>query len=304
MAQEKIDPFTKELPTKEFIYPYLMLVLHNRGGSARNTDCEKDLIQWFNLSDDLSAKKAVDGSSLFAGRVHFARLELDWAGYVETVSRGVWGLSQKGKDKIPDLVDLDEKQLDTFRKEVYRLVAEEGKKKKKAKELKKEEEIDGISEEEDEEKKKEEKQKEQLDKIRAMDPFAFERLCKKLFEAVGYEDAVETKQTGDNGIDGFGFFSFGLVRFKVVFQAKRYQEGSNISSDQIHKLHGAMNDDRADKAVFITTSDFTRAGRETARRLGIECINGDRLIGLLKKHKLGYSPVTEHEFDEDFFDKI
>ena len=299
MTKEPVPPLT-EVPSFKHIYPYLLLALHELGGEARTKDVVAKLAERFQLSDELSEKKMKGGDLEFYYNAGSARLDLKYAGYLTSDAPfGVWALSQKGRERIPELTkwdtNKDKKSLDNFREEVG--LAAKGKQAERAKQV-----VEELDKEEKQAKKEEQRQERQLNKIRKMDPFAFERLCKKLFKAVGYEDAVETKRTGDHGIDGFGFFAFGLVRFKVVFQSKRYQKGSNISSDRIQALHGAMVQDKAEKAVFITTSDFTKRGREAAHELGIECINGEELIELLKKHRLGYRPVEEPEFDEAFFD--
>ena len=325
MTKGPIPPL-RVVPTKQFIYPYLLLALHELGGSARRKAVIDKVIEWLDPNDELIKEVAKKGSLRLPSRVVWSQLDLLFAGYLKS-SGDSWSLSQQGKEKIPDLTkwlsNQDEASLDNFIKETARLTAEEVKRRianreETVEEMVGDEETDREEEQAEQEKQEQQEQESQLNKIRAMDPFAFERLCKKLFEAVGYEDAIETKQTGDHGIDGFGFFSFGLVGFKVVFQAKRYQEASNISSDRIHRLHGAMKEDGAEKAVFITTSDFTRNGRNTARKLGIECINGDKLIELLKKYELGYSResvateytsnrkivTTEYKFNEEFFDNV
>ena len=297
--EEPVPPWTK-IPPKKYIYPYLLLELHKSGGEARTRDAVAKLAEIFQLSEKLLKKKMKGGDLHFYFNAGWARLDLKDAGYLASDSPiGVWALSQKGREKIPDLAEWDtnkdKESLDNFREKVRLAAKKKGA--EKAKQV-----VEELDKEKKQTKKEEQEQERQLNKIRTMDPFAFERLCKKLFKAVGYEDAVETKRTGDLGIDGFGFFAFGLVRFKVVFQSKRYQKGSNISSDRIQALHGAMVQDKAEKAVFITTSDFTKSGREAAHELGIECINGEELIELLKKHRLGYRPVEEPEFDEAFFD--
>ena len=301
-AKKELVPSWMEVPSYKYIYPYLLLALHQLGGEAKTGDAVAKLAEMFQLSEKLLRKKMKGGDLEFYYNTCWARLVLKDAGYlVSDAPHGVWALSQEGRKKISELAEWDtnkdKEALDNFREEVKLAAKKKGA--KKAKRV-----VEELDKEKKQAKREEQRQERQLNKIRTMNPFAFERLCKKLFKAVGYEDAVETKRTGDFGIDGFGFFAFGLVRFKVVFQSKRYKKGSNISSDKILELHGAMAKHKAEKAVFITTSDFTKRGREAAHELGIECINGEELIELLKKHRLGYSPVEEPEFNESFFDSM
>jgi len=330
MAKEDISSFNKDMPKVRDIFPDLLLAFHRLGGSATVAACVEELGKMLELTDE-QLNRVDDGNfSIFLNYVHLARLNLTYAGYLEEISRPVWGLSRKGKEKITDLIQCDEDKLDEFKQEVVQLANEEWKRKKKEKEEKQrlgvgegevpdneeiskdqereeqlEKEIDETTDEEiKKDQEEEEKQKEQLDKIRTMDPFAFERLCKKLFEAVGYEDAEETNKAKDVGIDGYGFIVFGLVRFKVVFQAKRYGGSTKISAEEIRALEGSKSQKKAEKAVFITTSDFTKSAKETAEECDISLVNGERLLKLLKKYRLGYSVkkvTTEYQFDENFF---
>jgi len=312
MAKEPKPPL-KAMPTKEFIYPYFLLILHELGGSARNKDVINKLAKRFKLSDELIKEVTTKGNPQFPSRVGWTEFNLRFIGYLKYSPGDIWVLSQQGKEMIPNLTkwlsNRDKESLDNFREEVSRLLSEEQDRRKSRQKDSVEAMVNGeeADREGEQAKKERREQEEQLEKIRSMDPFAFERLCKKLFDAVGYEDAVETKRSHDGGIDGYGFLTFGLVRFKVVFQAKRWKEGTNINLDHIVDLavrKRQVKGVKAEKAVLITTSDFTKDARKRADELGIECINGNRLVGLLKKYKLGYSPVTEHEFDKDFFDKV
>jgi restriction system protein len=66
---------------------------------------------------------------------------------------------------------------------------------------------------------------------------------------------------------------------------------------------------RADKGLFITTGTFTREATKEATRDGaspIDLIDGDDLIDLLKKLRLGVKVqmVEEVEVDTQWFEKI
>ncbi len=59
-------------------------------------------------------------------------------------------------------------------------------------------------------------------------------------------------------------------------------------------------DEKAEKAVFITTSSFTRDAKNRASEYGMELIDGKRLIEFLKKYEIGF----EQQIVKNYFDKI
>jgi restriction system protein len=115
-------------------------------------------------------------------------------------------------------------------------------------------------------------QNDELTYLKSLDPYKFERLCAKLFEKMNLENVQYTQRSKDNGIDGFGDLVFGLVKFRVVFQAKRFQDKS-VGSPNVRELEGSKRQHRAEKAIFITTSFYTKSAKEAADDLKIELID-------------------------------
>ena len=61
---------------------------------------------------------------------------------------------------------------------------------------------------------------------------------------------------------------------------------------------------RGEKGLIITTGRFTKEAKSEASRDGvtpIELIDGNRLVELFEKYRLGLKPVTVFEIDHDFF---
>jgi len=70
-------------------------------------------------------------------------------------------------------------------------------------------------------------------------------------------------RSGDEGIDGvISLDTLGLD--KVYLQAKKYT-GASVGSPAIREFKGALDGQRASKGVFITTSQFSKEARETAK---------------------------------------
>ncbi len=131
-----------------------------------------------------------------------------------------------------------------------------------------------------------------------MHPDAFERLIVDLLLAMGFggsrKDAGERLgRTGDGGIDGI-IRQDALGLDAVFIQAKRYAEDSPVSAPAIQGFAGALPGRGATKGVFVTTSRFTPAARETAegyRSHRIVLIDGPELARLLIEHEIGVRVV-------------
>ena len=310
MAQENIN-FGNDIPKQRFLPPYVLLVLQNLGGQATVHEVEKGVAKMLKVNDELlNTKTAKTDAGVFSTEVRFARQRLVWSEYLlgtDEVGKGNWALSKKGKEVIKEIYPREETVLNKFRDHVWEK-SEEVRKEKHEKNKKEKQENsekwktfqDSESEqlELDEERTEEQEGITMLDSIKQMSPEAFERLCGRLFKEAGYEDVVVTQKSHDGGLDGFGFLVFGLVRFKVIFQAKRYTD-SPIGVDAIKLLDKTKTDKKAEKSVFITTSTFTRGAVEQADNDGIELIDGDDLLLRLKEYKIGCKPT--YEFDKDFF---
>ena len=137
-----------------------------------------------------------------------------------------------------------------------------------------------------------------------MSPKNFERFCLYLLRVNNFENLILTGKSHDEGIDGIGVLKINpFVSFKVLFQAKRYKEGNNISRDKIGDFRNAMIG-RADKGIFITTSKFTQEAIKEANRDGapqIELVDCDKLVKMLETSNLGLKPITTYEVDLIFF---
>jgi restriction system protein len=149
-----------------------------------------------------------------------------------------------------------------------------------------------------------------LERLRNSHPDFFERAVVKLLLAMGYGGTEQRGQriggSHDGGIDGvIDQDALGLDR--VYVQAKRYQEGSNISRETIQAFVGALHGVGATKGVFISTSDFTQHAREYARSVPsqIILIDGQRLVDLMIDYNVGVQTKETYsvvDIDEDFFE--
>ncbi|EPZ8238439.1 restriction endonuclease [Vibrio fluvialis] len=150
-----------------------------------------------------------------------------------------------------------------------------------------------------------------LSRTRKVSPAFFEQLLIELLLAMGYGGSDEGMshtlgRSGDNGVDGV-INQDPLGVDQLYIQAKRYAEGNNISAGDIRDFFGALSLKKAQKGIFITTSEFTPSAIQTAKDLGmrIVLINGKQLSHLMLRYNIGCREeqvIAIKQIDEDFFD--
>jgi restriction system protein len=137
-----------------------------------------------------------------------------------------------------------------------------------------------------------------------MDPFYFENVILQLLKEMGYGDFIETRKTGDGGIDGIiNEDKLGLS--KIFIQAKRYGE-NKVREKDIRSFIGAMSGD-TQKGVFVTTSTFDKNAIKKADNAHhtIILIDGEKLSDLMHDYNVGVqikNTYNVREIDLDFFE--
>ncbi|CAK2606775.1 restriction system protein [Vibrio crassostreae] len=113
-------------------------------------------------------------------------------------------------------------------------------------------------------------------------------------------------KSGDNGVGGV-INQDPLGVDQVYIQAKRYADGNNVGTGEIRDFFGALNLKKAQKGIFITTSEFTSSATQTAKDLGmrIVLINGKELAKLMLRYNVGSRDeqvISIKRTDEEFFE--
>jgi len=148
-----------------------------------------------------------------------------------------------------------------------------------------------------------------LEQVKSSTPGFFERLVIDLLVAMGYggsrQDAGRAiGRSGDGGIDGM--IKEDKLGLDVIYvQAKRWE--STVGRPEIQKFAGALQGQRANKGVFITTSNFSREAEEYASVISskIILVSGELLVRLMVDHNVGVSPISSYEvkkIDTDYFE--
>jgi len=122
---------------------------------------------------------------------------------------------------------------------------------------------------------------------------------------MGYGEYEETSYSKDGGVDGI-LHQDELGLDKIFFQAKRYNEGNNVTASQLRDFVGTLDTKGVTKGVFITTSKFSK---DLEKKIGktpktIIFINGPKLAKLMIQYNVGVTTKNTYEIkkiDEDFF---
>lgn len=118
-----------------------------------------------------------------------------------------------------------------------------------------------------------------------LDGYEFEQLMVQLFQAIPEFDEVRrTRSRADGGIDLVAINTTPFVGGRVAIQAKRYAAHRKVDVAAVREMVGSITQREFNKGIIITTSDFTRAAREEATRLGVELYGRERLLWLLRHH--------------------
>lgn len=110
----------------------------------------------------------------------------------------------------------------------------------------------------------------------------FEKLMRELLEKEGYLNIILTGGAGDRGVDIICEKLENNVMSKIIFQCKRWI--TNVGSEPMQRLFAERKLHNFNKAVCVTTSNFTKEGKRAAGDFDIELWDGFKVINLLDKH--------------------
>ncbi len=150
-----------------------------------------------------------------------------------------------------------------------------------------------------------------LTRLKKSSPSFFERVVVELLVKMGYggsrADAGKAiGRSGDGGIDGI--IKEDRLGLDVVYiQAKRWDNNS-VGRPDVMQFAGALQAQKANKGIFITTSRFTDDARSYVSQIGskIVLIDGEQLTNLMIENNVGVSMVSLYpvkKIDTDYFDE-
>lgn len=284
-----------------------------KGDEVRTSDATRQIADELGVSKEERSELLPSGRQpRFANRVHWARAYLAMAGLVEPTRRGHYRITDRGKAVVAAPPErIDRKYLSRFPGFLERRSGQA-----------RAADVENGAADNDAQSPEERIRSahveaenalihDLLERVRNGSPEFFEGLIVQLLTTMGYGGAQAASgrvlgRGGDNGVDGvIDQDALGLDR--VYVQAKRYADGNPVGAGAIRDFFGSLDRHKAAKGVFVTTSQFTEAARETADLLSkrIVLIDGLQLARLMLHYDVGCRVVESFHLravDEDFFD--
>jgi restriction system protein len=266
----------------------MLHVLREMGGSATAAEVTDAVIEREDLPEKLLEQTNKNGQSKVRNQIAWARMYLVHSGHIDSSTRGVWRLTDKGQHE--DLARLNVSSLFKGVQSAFKANSEELAPTKPTESV------------EEAESRFEAEETALLPVIKSLSPEGFERLCQRLLREHGFQNVRVTGRSGDGGIDGEGILEINpLLSFKVLFQCKRYQ--GSVGAAMIRDFRGALIG-KADKGILLTTGSFTMDAKREAIRDGanpIELVDGEKLVRMFERLELGVKPKVVYEVDLEFF---
>lgn len=300
-------------------YQTLMLPLLKQladGKEHRLQELRENIASEFRLSQQELEELLPSGTSrVFYNRLGWAQTYLKKAALLENPERGVWIITERGKQILKEApTQIDANYLGRFNEfrefvsgigQVDMSVAVQPTKSLPETRRDTPEEMletahktlrDGLA-------------KDLLGIIKGNSAEFFEQLVVDLLVRMGYggsrrEAGLAVGKSGDEGIDGI-IKEDRLGLEAIYIQAKRWTE-KPIGRPDVQGFVGALQGKRAKKGIFITTSYFTREAQEYVEHLDTKVIliDGKRLTDLMIETNVGVVPVAAYEvkkIDSDYF---
>lgn len=288
------------------------------GGEAQIGEAIQNLADHYNLTDAERSELLPSGrQTKFANRVHWAKSYLGKAALVELTGRGKYKITSLGTQVLaspPSRITIkflsQFPEFKSFRSDISSDAAVDA--------GESEEGVATLSAMTPDEVMREARDaleqelgSELLSRILAAPPEFFEKLVVRLVTAMGYGGSIADAgkalgKSGDGGVDGvIDEDALGLDRIYV--QAKRYGEGNPVGPGAIRDFFGALDQVKANKGLFVTTSTFTASAAKTALDLSkrIVLIDGSQLTRLMIRFGVGCrveETMYVKKLDEDFFE--
>lgn len=298
-----------------FMRPFLEVVNAASGKEVKLRDVINQIAESFQLTLEERQERLPSGKqTVLDNRIGWARTYLTKAGLLEVTRRAHFVITERGREAISNSnTVIDNNYLKQFDEFIAFKDQKNGQSEQiqsnsnDAEETTPDEILRGAYKQINEA-----LASEILSRTRKVSPAFFEQLLIELLLAMGYGGSGEGMahtlgKSGDNGVDGV-INQDPLGVDQVYIQAKRYEDGNNVRSGDIRDFFGALNLKKAQKGIFITTSDFTPSAVQTAKDLGMRIVllNGKELAKLMLRYNIGSRDeqvIYLKRIDEEFFEE-
>ena len=248
--------------------------------------------------------------AVYDNRVAWAKTYLQQAGLLNSIRRGYFRITDRGRQLLaekPDRIGI--KLLDRF-PEFVEFHKASPKKESSAEETPEAQEKATPEEmlETAHQQIRNDLAADLLKRIKAAPPSFFERLVVELLVKMGYggsrrEAGKAIGKSGDEGIDGI-INEDRLGLDTIYIQAKRWE--GTVGRPEIQRFVGALHGKRARKGVFLTTGSFSVDAQDYVSRIDpkVVLIDGWELSELMIDFGLGVTTTATYEIrrvDSDYF---
>ena len=292
-----------------------LLTLLKDGKEHSSKELIAKLIFDFNLTEEeINEQLPSQRQPTINNRIHWANIYLRKAGLIDSVSRGIYRITEEGLrvlnenptridvkflSKYPDFVE--------FQKGTSKIISTKNEKNQELEITQTPEEAlatiysqlsSALAHD-------------LLEKVLAQTPYFFENLVVELLVKMGYGGSIEDAgkaigKSGDEGIDGV--IKEDKLGLDVIYvQAKRWQQNNTVGRPDLQAFVGALAGQGGKKGVFITTSSFTReAEAYNPQNVKIVRIDGKKLAQLMIDYNIGVSTRAVYEIkriDLDYFEE-
>ena len=300
---------------EDFLYPFLFRLKDMNNVSIK--EMRKYIIEHFHLTDEDCKLRTKSGSAnQLDDRLGWSRQWLRRALFIEIPQRGVYKITKRGVEYLQNHTDLRQTDLMKYPEFAEYATTSSGTEKKQTAKV--------IEELEDSKQTPTEQLEnayqtivkdlaaDLLQKVLEQSAQFFEHLVLDLLLKMGYGGSLSdaglvTKYSHDDGIDGI-IKEDKLGLDKIYIQAKRYNTANTIGKPQIQQFVGALDEQKARKGVFITTSSYSSEARKYAEEKAskkIVLIDGQELARCMIEYNVGVSLKHVYEvkrIDSDYFE--
>lgn len=271
----------------------VLVALRSLGGSGKPREVCDYIVEKLKVADKKLDETLKSGQTRFYNQVHWARQYLVWEGLLDGSTHGVWALTKEGYE-----TELDDAAAQRIASKWSKIHAAA----RRMTDDQPQPETATVPVPDQDLVEEQDHRYVLLELLKKVTPEGFERVCARLLRESGFERVTVTGRPKDGGIDGIGILQINaFVSFKVLFQCKRYK--GTVSRAQVGDFRNAMIG-RADKGIIITTGTFSADARREADREGappVELVDGEKLVGMFERVRLGLREKTVFEVDYAFF---
>jgi restriction system protein len=296
------------LPKYDEFYRLVLNALQD-GKSHSMKEVRNSIAQALHLTEQDLSETLSNGSSVYAGRIGWAKTYLKKAEMIDSPQRGYITITPAGQSLLASnepitnalLAKLSSAFLDFYRPQSGNSTStqsDSGNTQISTPETPQEtfERVYNLI--------NEQLADELLNDVLNQSPVFFEHLVVDLMKAMGYGDGLVTKYSGDDGIDGI--IHEDKLGFNLIYiQAKRWKPDITITKPELQKFAGAMmGPPKVEKGLFITTAKFSPKAKEYATAQHIILVDGKKLTELMIEYGVGVSTQKAYlikRIDSDYF---